>query len=299
MIQRLSTIVSICGRVGTSVPTSGRQSFLVGTSVSAGPRLLLLLVFILLQGTYIYADILPDDHGNTVADATAMAGGSNSITGQIEFDTDTDYFSFPFQPARSYVIQVMTGTVWDVELSVTPPAWTTPYVLTNTVRTSPVDINWTNNGASANWYLSVEGMFEYTTGSYHLAVWESPFDQDTDGDGMTDSWEVNELGSITNEPGDDYDQDGQSNLQEFFAQTQADDANSAVQVDWLDVEPDGDLVGWYQAAFSTYKVYTATNIYGPWEYLEDRVADETGGSIQWTNDTGEDVLRFYRVDFVH
>lgn len=241
------------------------------------------------------AEVLPDDHGNTKADATALTGPSNSIIAQIEFDTDADFFSIPFYPARSYIIEIKTNTVWDVELSITPPSWPVAYIDTNTIWQSPVEIIWTNNGAFGNWHLSVVGMFEYTTGSYQLAVWEAPNNQDVDGDGMTDSWENDHLGSVTNQPGDDYNHDGQSNWQDFLAHAMG----GSVQVESIDKAAENDLVGWYQAAFSTYKVYSATNVFGPWGYVEDHLSGDTSGFVSWTNNVGTNPVRFYRVDFVY
>src|SRR5678815_3456025 len=40
------------------------------------------------------ANYRPDDHGNTMATATALSGISFNITGNIERTTDVDFFSF-------------------------------------------------------------------------------------------------------------------------------------------------------------------------------------------------------------
>ena len=251
-----------------------------------------LIVFVLSVSSH--GEILPDDHGNSSSTATMLSSSSNAINGQIEFDTDEDHFSIPFYPLRSYVIEVYTGTVWDIAMTITPPGWMSPYVDTNTLRETPLGINWTNNGAYGVWQMAVEGMFNYTTGSYHLLVYESPFNQDADGDGMTDSWEMDQFGSTTNNPGDDYDGDGQSNEEEFFANT-----GSGVQVDWVDSDSSDDYVWWEQAAFSTYKIYSSTNLFGPWHYLDDSLTGDTGGTIIYTNSPGGDPIRFYRVEFIY
>ena len=247
----------------------------------------------------VRAELLPDDHGNSVATATALSGPSNVVSGIMDYDTDADVFSFSFYPARSYIIQVMTGTVDDVELKITPPNWSDPYFETNTVRESPADFSWTNNGAIANWHLYVASMFAYTTGSYQLAVWESPFDQDLDGDGMTDSWEEEVLGSVTNNPGDDNDHDSQTNFEEFLAQTDGGDADSLVKVDAINKNSDDDIVEWYQAGFTTYEIHTSTNLLGPWFYLNENLAGELSGAVVWTNGPAGDPVRFYRVRFVY
>lgn len=244
-----------------------------------------------------HGGILPDDHADTLSGATPLAGASNAITGLLEFDTDHDVFSFPFLPGRSYVIQVRTGTVWDVALAITPPGAAAPLLATNTAWFSPLNMNWTSTAAASRWYLDVSALVDYTTGTYHLSVWEAPFTQDADGDGMADAWELAQFGSTTNQPGDDYDGDGSSNLNEYLAQTPGGSASGGIDIDRLVKLTGKDIVTWNQSAYATYDLDTSTNVFGPWQFLGTRVGGATSATIQWTNDPAVNPVQFYRLRF--
>ena len=58
-----------------------------------------------------YAD-LPDDHGNSEGDATAIRVGAD-VRGELEYDDDIDFFRFQAEPGWSYQIDVALGTLDD------------------------------------------------------------------------------------------------------------------------------------------------------------------------------------------
>ena len=65
-----------------------------------------------------------------------------------------------------------------------------------------------------------------TSGGIKVAV-RDPKKSDTDGDGMPDGWEVTYgLNPLVKDGGDDLDQDGYTNLQEYQAGTNPDDRHS-------------------------------------------------------------------------
>jgi hypothetical protein len=53
---------------------------------------------------------LPDDHGNTPANATPIVVGGEAIPGSIETDGDVDYFSFQAEEGETYVIETAGST---------------------------------------------------------------------------------------------------------------------------------------------------------------------------------------------
>ena len=58
-----------------------------------------------------YAD-LPDDHGNSEGDATAIRVGAD-VRGTLDYDDDIDYFRFQAEAGQSYQIDVALGTLDD------------------------------------------------------------------------------------------------------------------------------------------------------------------------------------------
>lgn len=261
-----------------------------------------LLGLVLLVAAPGFGELLPDDHGNSAVTATVLPGGSNLVAGVFEYDTDVDVFSFPFLPARSYQIRVTTGTVWDVRLEVLPPAALSPLIETNTVWAHPLAATWTNPAAAARWHLLVSPQFAFTTGSYTLAVWESPFPQDADGDGMADAWELDTFGTTTNQAGGDVDGDGTLNLDEYLAGTAANNPDQAVKIDALNRSGPDDRVTWFQAPYAAYQLDTTTNLALPgqgWQPLGTRVSGGLPGTVVWTNEAAADGQRHYRVRFVY
>ena len=61
-----------------------------------------------------YAD-LPDDHGNSEGDATAIGVGAD-VRGTLDYDDDIDYFRFQAEQGQSYQIDVTQGTLYDPKL---------------------------------------------------------------------------------------------------------------------------------------------------------------------------------------
>ena len=61
-----------------------------------------------------YAD-LPDDHGNSEGDATAIGVGAD-VRGTLDYDDDIDFFRFQAEAGQSYQIDVARGTLYDPKL---------------------------------------------------------------------------------------------------------------------------------------------------------------------------------------
>lgn len=243
-------------------------------------------------------ELLPDDHGNTAASATPLYGTSNTVSGEIDYDTDVDVFTLPLEPAVGTLVQVHTGTVRDVEITFLPPALSPSAVETNSAwNGSPLSLAATNPGAASQWILIVNGLFHFTTGTYTLSVWDVP-GQDTDGDGLADTWEQTHFGSLSETAGGDADGDGASNAVEYRAQTNPTNRSDAVVVKSHDLDVSGAVrLGWDQAAHATYDVYSATNVNGPWSFRYRHTAGNSASWMLWTNTGASADAAFFRLEF--
>ena len=234
-------------------------------------------------------DIWPDDHGNTVLAATAFSGSSNTVTGVLEYDMDVDVFSFPFKPWTAYTIAVGTGTVWGVSVYILPPLTVSALWTTNSVWTGLASFsNLYHEGAQSRWYIAVSSMFQFTVGSYSLAVWETP-GQDTDGDGFPDAWELDTFGDLNTA-------DPALHTQAFQTGRSPSDP---LAIEGLQNLASGDVVHWSVAAYGIYDLYTSTNLLrsADWQYLGTHISGNEAGSFTWTNAPSADQTRFYRLQF--
>lgn len=243
------------------------------------------------------ADLLPDDHGDEPNDATAMTAPSNRVTGVIDYDLDVDVFSFPFQQFRTYRILISTNTLWDAELEVMPPLRDPLLLSTNTVWTNaPLEMAWSNMAAS-RWYLSISGMFQFTTGSYQLSVWEWPTNQDSDADGLSDAWETNYFGNLSSANATSVHlAAGFTDLDAYLAGVNPTSGLPLVVVD-LDVAPGEEIIQWPREAYASYEIQMASEVTGTWVNLGQQVSDANPEWGVWTNvvTPGAGTNRYYRI----
>ncbi len=243
------------------------------------------------------ADPLPNDHGHSPITATVLSGTSNSISGLLEFDTDVDVFSFPFRPWMNYTIAVETGSVWDVELTVIPPVGSGMLWMTNSIDSGAARLtNIVHQGAKSRWYLAVSGMFGFTTGTYHVTVWEHP-GQDTDDDGIADAWEMHYFGDLESADAEsDATGDGLLDAQAYFAGIDPFGTFGVTHVARLlpdQVRLDGTL-----APHGTYDLLTTTDLRtNEWQTLRTWVSGLDDGSQIFIHDANTGPRRFYQLRF--
>jgi hypothetical protein len=92
----------------------------------------------------------------------------------------------------------------------------------------------------------VDGLAFRTTAS-QLFLIRTTFADDTDNDGLADSWEMANFGSLNaagGNPGDDPDHDGMSNYAEFIAGTNPNDPNSCLRITNISLQGNGVLLNW-------------------------------------------------------
>jgi uncharacterized repeat protein (TIGR01451 family) len=98
--------------------------------------------------------------------------------------------------------------------------------------------------------------------SLAFAVWS-----DNDRDGLADDWEEIFFGStsaMNGGPGDDFDGDGLTNLQEFLSGTAPSDFANSLRILRVVAAEDGVTVWFYAAAGRRYQLLRAPALIGPW-----------------------------------
>jgi hypothetical protein len=247
------------------------------------------------------ADLFPDDHGDAISESTLMMVPTNgaTVSGQIEIDTDQDWFRFVALPDTVYRLQAQVSSLWDMELEFRGPHTTRLVRATSSARSSApakVTLTWTNTGAAGPYYVGIRGYLSFTTGTYSLAV--TPLNLiDEDGDGLPDSWEWFQIGDLHCTPEGDEDGDGFSSLSEFYARTSPTNRVSALRLQSVITSPGVALVSWSAVPDSLYRVWRSTNLTtGSWMPLEILYHPVTGGTnMQW-NDALNVSQQFYKVE---
>ena len=111
-----------------------------------------------------YAD-LPDDHGNSEGDATAIRVGAG-VRGTLDYDDDIDFFRFQAEAGQSYQIDVALGTLDDSIVELYDVDWSFLDSSDDYGETYASRLYW-EAPSSGERYVFVGG---YGTGTYTLTV---------------------------------------------------------------------------------------------------------------------------------
>jgi autotransporter-associated beta strand protein len=118
------------------------------------------------------------------------------------------------------------------------------------------------------------------------------FLDDSDEDGLPDSWEQSNFGSLTSAPGDDPDGDGTNNLTEFRLGLKPTDGSSAFTATGARL-PGGFTVSWPSVPDAVFEIQRSTSVSGPWTLLNKVV-----GTGTYTDPAPPPGRAFYRVALV-
>ncbi len=243
-----------------------------------------------------------DDHGDSAVLATALVPDGGAQAGVIDTDIDKDWFSFSTLPWIGYSIVVTTGTLWDSEADLVSSDGATRLSSTNSAGlAAPLVVAWSNSGAMAKRYVEIGGFAEFTTGTYSVAVTRLNW-VDADGDGMFDPWEIDKLGSTNFTAGGDNDGDELTNIEEYYLQTDPDDASSGLFLTRLTPRSTGTVVRWQAAQNGHYRLWSSTNLVSTspgWTFFGEKT--KTDASPAWEELVDPSATntrrRFYRVQF--
>ena len=109
--------------------------------------------------------LVPDDHGDSEGDATAIRVGAD-VRGALDYDDDIDFFRFQAEAGRSYQIDVALGTLDDSELVLLGPDGRELAYNDDDGDTFASRLYW-EAPSSGERYVAVWG---YGTGTYTLTV---------------------------------------------------------------------------------------------------------------------------------
>jgi len=125
-------------------------------------------------------------------------------------------------------------------------------------------------------------------------VYPTAAGDDTDGDDLSDAWEQDNFGTLTNEAAGDWDQDGMDNLSEFVAGTQATNGQSYLQFDDV-LTPGGFQVRFATVTGRTYWVDYSDDLLSPSGWSNLAVGLAGSNDVRSVSDTNASGRRVYRV----
>jgi hypothetical protein len=141
----------------------------------------------------------------------------------------------------------------------------------------------------------VDGLAFRTSGN-QLFLIRTTFADDKNNDGMADSWEMANFGTLNVNPGDDPDHDGMSNLAEFIAGTDPKNANSVLHMTKVKQQAGGILLNWQAGTNVTYYVQRSQFLGSAavWQdiFTNPPSATSTGG---FTDTNASSAANYYRI----
>jgi len=234
-----------------------------------------------------------DDFGDSATNAYALTLNTPQ-TGCIEVDADQDWFSFPVSPLKMYTVTVSTGTIWDCDLSVTVTDGVTARGETNSIFVSPASVSFTNFAPPTMYYVKVSGFADFTTGTYSIVVHEAPI-PDADGDGMADAWEILWFGNTNQSAGEDFDNDGLDNIDEYLLGTDPTDPDSTFRISSMSCNGGVVSLSFDAQPFRCYGLDSCTNLYsGTWQRVATITNLQSAGPRLMIQ-TNQSPCVFYRV----
>ena len=254
------------------------------------------VAIIMLFACPLWAHDFGDDVGDGSSDAETLIVNGAGVERVIEIDQDEDWFVFEVKPYIDYVVAVSNVTLFDATANRYSGNSITIADATNTLPYSvDVEMDWAGPQLLARAYVRISGMFEFTTGTYNIAVSGSMLD--TDLDGLPDAWEQEQFSNLLWSATDDPDGDDVNNNNEWLLNTGPMDSNSCFRVNDILATNDNLQVTWQSSTGGWYSIQYSSNLLDAsgWHLLETNI-DSAEGVRYYTNSLdGLNGCRFYRV----
>ncbi|SHK20106.1 protein of unknown function [Rubritalea squalenifaciens DSM 18772] len=153
----------------------------------------------------------------------------------------------------------------------------------------------TSGSLGDNYNVDIDYICYDQTGAY------LPIHADTDGDGISDSWEYQYYGDILSaDASADEDKDDKTTLQEFLANTDPMDNSSRLHPDTFSWDQSGNFsTSVYSSSIRLYSLYTSTDLgkSDPWTLVDGpKQGNDTFLILQDTTSGNSATQRFYRIE---
>lgn len=121
-------------------------------------------------------------------------------------------------------------------------------------------------------------------------------DQDSNGNGLPDGWQMQYFGHLGVDPKADPDHDGMSNLSEYLAGTNPTNANSAFRFTGIQtVSQGGNTVEWSSAPNRTYSLLRSSNLLSGYDIIATGISATPPSNIYVDSPPDTTNAYFYRV----
>ena len=262
-------------------------------SLSAGRATIFIIMLFALES---FAHDFGDDVSDMASGAETIIVNGGTVQRVLEIDQDEDWYTFLVQPYIDYTVSVSKGSIFDLSLDRFARDGNSLLVATNTLPDYTAATNdWLGGRLLERAYIRVTGMFEFTTGTYNIAL--SGTMQDTDSDGLPDAWEQYRFTNLMWNATDDPDSDGVNNENEWLLDTGPDNASSRFYVNDISTSGSNMLISWQSSTGGCYMIQWKSNLL---DKVNWRTLDANAGSsneIRYYNEpvTSSNNCLFYRV----
>jgi hypothetical protein len=214
------------------------------------------------------------------------AGGGTSVTVTVQCTNLYAPYAFIVQVPCETPMPGLTSSSNVLELTSPPQA----YVRTNVMLNGqPIFLKHPSQSS-----LSLTSTNRGQMEQVDLTLLQS--DQDSNGNGLPDGWQLQYFGHLGIDPNDDPDHDGMSNLAEYIAGTAPNDPSSNFRLlNARKDSPDGIVISWSSVVNRTYSVLRSTNLFTGFQVIATGVISTPPATQYQDNPPAQGTMYFYKV----